>query len=85
MSLLSEEREEQVIKKSVREQYGRCQGELERALEVHEVLLKEWKRTGDEETGRMRDEAYKEVQRAREDRNLLAAVLLSSLIDNGII
>lgn len=85
MSLLSKEREEQIIKKSVREQYGRCQEEFERALEVHEALLKEWKRTSDEKTGRMRDKAYKEVQRAREDRNLLAAVLLSSLIDNGII
>ena len=69
----------------MKNEYGRCREEFERASGIYEAFFKEWERTGDEEIGKKSDEAYEELQKAKQNRNLLAVVWLERLIDDGII
>ena len=75
----------EITKKKVKDEYGRYREQFRKASEEYEVLFKEWERTGDEETCKKVDEAYEKLQKARENRNLLAVIWLERLIDDGII
>lgn len=77
--------DEEKLKRTAKEEYGKYREDFKRALMEYEILFKEWERTGDEEIGKKSDEAYEELQKAKQNRDLLAVVWLERLIDDGII